>query len=159
MRSFEEKNYFRQFSSVRERFERFLLRHRVLVNQITVKYGSGAKGYARLQQLQEFIIENMVAGLDEDDLLKKLASEADFSFLQPGEVSDAEYGKDFSTASKSAIFLRDAMKDPLRCGICNGLIHRNAISIDHKQRIADGGIGDPENGQLTHPYCNTTIKN
>lgn len=159
LRSFEERNYFRQFTSVRERFESFLIRHRVLVNQVTVKYGSGAKGYARLQQLQEFIVERLVEGLHEDALLKTLSEAADFSFLQPGEIADMEYGKDFSSGAKSAIFLRDAMKDPLRCGICSGLVHRNSISIDHKQRIADGGIGDPENGQLTHPYCNTTIKN
>lgn len=159
IRAFEDRNYFRKFISVRERFEAFLMKYRILVNQITVKYGSGAKGYARLQQLQEFIIEKMISGLDEPSLLRVIASEPDFSFLQPGEVAIAEYGRDFSSDSKSAIFLRGALKDPLRCGICKGLIHRNAISIDHVQRVSEGGVGDPENGQLTHPYCNTTIKN
>lgn len=159
IRSFEERNYFREFTSIRERFESFLLKYRIFVNQITVKYGSGAKGYVRLQELQEFLVGKMVNGLDDESLLQVLTSEPDFSFLQPVEAPAGGYGKDFSLGSKSAIFLRDAMKDPLRCGICRGLIHRNAISIDHKQRVADGGLGDPDNGQLTHPYCNTTIKN
>lgn len=159
IRSFDEDNYFREFTSVRGRFESFLLKHRILVNQITVKYGSGAKGYAQLQDLQQYIVRKMVKGLDDKAILRALASEAEFSFLQPSEVELGEYGQEFSSGSKSAIFLRDAMKDPLRCAICSGLIHRNAISIDHKQRVSEGGLGDPDNGQLTHPYCNTTIKN
>jgi hypothetical protein len=137
----------------------FLLKYRILVNQITVKYGSGSKGYARLQQFFEFVIQKMVDGFDDQVILSSFASDATFSFLQPGEVSKNDYGKDFSSDAKSAIFLRDAMKDPLRCGICDSLIHRNAISIDHKQRVSEGGLGDPDNGQLTHPFCNTTVKN
>ena len=156
---FEDRNYFRQFTSVRKSFEEFLMKYRVLVNQITVKYGSGSKGFARLQQFLEFIVEQMVAGKNEQGILAALAASSNFSFLQPSEVLLNEYGKDFSTSAKSEIFLRDAMKDALRCGICGSLIHRNAISIDHKQRIADGGMGEPENGQLTHPFCNTTVKN
>lgn len=159
LRSFEEKDSFGKFTSVRDRFETFLVKYRILVNQITVKYGSGSKGYARLQQLQEYVIAEMGGGATEVDIILKLASHPDFSFLQPGEVTADEYGKDFSSGAKSAVFLRDAMKDPLRCSICRGLIHRNAISIDHKQRKSEGGLGDPDNGQLTHPYCNTTIKN
>ena len=45
IRSFDERNYFRKFTSVRQRFESFLLKYRILVNQVTIKYGSGAKGY------------------------------------------------------------------------------------------------------------------
>ena len=37
--------------------------------------------------------------------------------------------------------------------------HRNAISVDHIERKQDGGKATIENAQLTHPYCNTGVKN
>ncbi len=36
---------------------------------------------------------------------------------------------------------------------------KSSISIDHINRKADGGSGSSDNAQLTHPYCNSTIKN
>lgn len=129
------------------------------MNQVTVKYGSGAKGYARLHQLLSWLVEQFVAGADEMKIIAEMVNHPDFSFLQPAEHDELTAGADFSKDAKSAIFLRDALKEPLRCSICQGLIHHNAISIDHIVRKSEGGKGEPDNGQLTHPYCNTTIKN
>ena len=159
MGDLEKANSFREFTTVRRRFEEFLLKNKLLVNQVTVKYGSGAKGYARLKQLFMYLVECMTKGQSDEQIVRSLAESIEFSFLQPAEKDQIIAGKDFSPDAKSAIFLRDALKDPLRCGICGGLIHRNAISIDHVQRKADGGAGSADNGQLTHPYCNTTFKN
>ncbi|MFZ2197889.1 MAG: HNH endonuclease signature motif containing protein, partial [Thermodesulfovibrionales bacterium] len=64
----------------------------------------------------------------------------------------------FNVETKSAAFLRDALKEPLRCGICGGLIHFNSISFDHIRRKEDGGLGTVDNAQLSHPFCNTTLK-
>lgn len=156
---FEKMNRFKEFISVRRVFEGFLLNHKLLVNQVTVKYGSGSKGYVRLKQLFHFLVDKICEGKAEDQIIKEMADSSDFSFLQPSEKEHMGAGKDFSADAKSAVFLKDALKEPLRCGICGGLIHRNAISIDHVTRRADGGLGSPDNGQLTHPYCNTTVKN
>ncbi|WP_442944301.1 HNH endonuclease signature motif containing protein [Nostoc sp.] len=68
-------------------------------------------------------------------------------------------GQDFNTNKKSEIYIKDALKNALKCKICNGLIHRNSISIDHIQRKEDGGLANLDNGQITHPYCNTGYKN
>jgi hypothetical protein len=159
IRSFVEKEKLLDFTKVRRRFEDFLLVHRVLVNQVTVKYGSGAKGYARLEQLLTFIVDEMLQDKSESAIIEDMAASDVYSFLQPAERSASEPGKDFGKDAKSAVFLRDALKDPLRCAICGGLIHRNAISIDHIIRKSEGGTADPDNGQLTHPFCNTTVKN
>jgi hypothetical protein len=67
--------------------------------------------------------------------------------------------KKFNTDKKSEIYIRDVLQNAPRCKICNGLIHRNSISIDHIQRKEDGGLGTVDNGQITHPYCNTGYKN
>jgi hypothetical protein len=159
MQSFEERNLFRDFTKIRRTFEDFLLRHRILVNQITIKYGSGPKGYARLHQLLAWLVDQFIANIDEKSIIAEMAKHEDFSFLQPAEKQNPEAGAGFSSDAKSAVFLRDALKEPLRCAICGGLIHRNAISIDHVVRRSEGGKGHSDNGQLTHPYCNTTVKN
>lgn len=156
---FEKASRFKEFISIRRKFEDFLLGHKLLVNQVTVKYGSGPKGYARLKQLLVFIVDRLLAGDSEEGVLKAMGERIEFSFLQPSEKELIGSGRNFSSDAKSAVFLRDALKDPLRCGICGGLVHRNAISIDHVERRAEGGIGAMDNGQLTHPYCNTTVKN
>lgn len=72
--------------------------------------------------------------------------------------SDSQ-SKDFDKNQKSEIFLNEALQNPPKCRICNGLMHKNSISIDHIQRKADGGLATLDNGQITHPYCNTTYKN
>lgn len=155
----EKHNRFKEFTSIRQKYEDFLISHKLLVNQVTIKYGSGPKGYARLKQLLMFLMDQLLIGKTENDIITAMSSSPDFSFLQPSEKEQIGIGKDFSKDAKSAVFLRDALKEPLRCGICKGLIHKNAISIDHITRRAEGGTGALDNGQLTHPYCNTTIKN
>ena len=67
--------------------------------------------------------------------------------------------RDFSSDAKSAVFLKAALETPLRCSLCGGLIHYNSITIDHIKRRKDGGLGIRDNGQIPHPYCNTTYKN
>lgn len=156
---FEKNNYYRTFIETRRSFEDFLIKNKILVNQVTVKYGSAAKGYARLKHLFSFLIDQFSRGESEEEIVKALGDNPEFSFLQPAEKESHHSAKDFNSDAKSAVFLRDALKDPLRCKICGGLIHRNAISIDHIQRRSECGRGAADNGQLTHPYCNTTIKN
>ena len=159
LQEFEKDDRFRDFIKARRSFEEFLLKHRRLVNQVTVKYGSGSKGYARLHQLLSWLVNQFIAGAEEKKIIADMVSIPDFSFLQPAEHEELMAGADFSKDAKSAVYLRDALKDPLRCSICQGLIHSNAISIDHIVRKSEGGRGASDNGQLTHPYCNTTIKN
>jgi len=34
-----------------------------------------------------------------------------------------------------------------------------SVSYDHIVRVRDGGPGDLDNLQLTHPYCNQAVRN
>jgi hypothetical protein len=110
-----------------------------------------------LQQL----LNLLKSGANEDEILKALAKDERFSHLKVQTVSstEGEPGERFNTDTKSAAFLRDALKEPLRCAICGGLIHFSSISIDRIKRREDGGLGTVDNAQLAHPFCNTTIKN
>ncbi|HUF71310.1 MAG TPA: HNH endonuclease signature motif containing protein, partial [Gammaproteobacteria bacterium] len=67
--------------------------------------------------------------------------------------------KPFTRSTKSASFLRAATENPVRCAICDGLIHKNSIQIDHAVGLAKGGSSDISNAQLAHPYCNSIKEN
>jgi hypothetical protein len=61
----------------------------------------------------------------------------------------------FSDDTKSAVFLSQALRTALRCPICGGYLDPNkSVSYDHKEPLREGGTGQDENCQLTHPFCN-----
>ena len=156
----ERKKKLKAFTNIRKDFEEFLLKYKMFPVQIVWKHGSGLKGYLPMKELLLSIAEAFIKGKTESEIIVALSKESRFDYLQPHDSQSMETkGKSFSTSTKSARFLRDALKDPLRCAICGGLIHFNSISIDHIQRKQDGGLGTVDNAQLTHPYCNTTYKN
>jgi len=114
-----------------------------------------------LQLLYQMVLDGLVECRTEAEILQALFSERKFtSFLKLDPFFEkVEYGRDFDSEAKSTAFLREALKNALRCQICQGFIHTKSISIDHLERKEDGGFGSPNNAQLTHPYCNTTYKN
>jgi hypothetical protein len=159
-KGFDERNQYPDFVKIRKRFEDFLVKYKNIVNQLNFKYGSGLKSYKRLERLYLYIIDLLKQGKLDKEIIKNLSENKDYNFLSPEAIEiEPTNRKEFSTEAKSAVFLRDALANPLRCKICDGLIHKNSISIDHLERKQDGGKGNVDNGQLTHPYCNTTIKN
>jgi len=57
------------------------------------------------------------------------------------------------------IFVREAIKCGLKCPICGGLLDpAKSVTYDHKNRVRDGGCGEPNNVQMAHPYCNSAMK-
>ena len=69
-------------------------------------------------------------------------------------------GKVFTNEAKSAIALRQALANAMKCPICGGLMEPSlSVSNDHIHRKQDGGTSDDANGQMCHPYCNTGVKN
>lgn len=154
MNEFEKTNLLKEFSDVREEFEKTLINYKFLTNQITNKYGSKLKSYNYLIGFYKNIFECVKNGNSFENEIK-----IKFPFLNIDYKGDEIKSRDFSSITKSEIFINEAINKAPKCSICGGLLHVNSISIDHVNRKEDGGIGDAENGQLTHPYCNSTIKN
>lgn len=156
----KKANGLKNFILVRSKFENFILSYKNIVNQTNTKFGSGLKSYKKLTNLYLFIINSLQEELSEEEILRKLKEHVDFEYLNPEKVEIEDFvRKDFSTDGKSGVFLNAALQNPTKCKICGSLIHKNSITIDHLIRKSDGGVGSIENGQLAHPYCNTTYKN
>lgn len=159
MVDFERRQYFRKFTECRGALEEFLISQKHFVNQVTVKHGSGIKGFRQLNKLLEFILSLIEKGVTGQDILAEVLKVKEYDYLQPNTPKASSQVKDFSNEIKSAAFLKEALAGAIKCKICGGLIHQNSISVDHNVRKADGGLGILENAQLAHPYCNTTYKN
>ncbi|MCK4798985.1 MAG: DUF262 domain-containing protein [Spirochaetes bacterium] len=155
----EKRNKFPEFILIRANFEKTILEYDYLIQQINRKYRSAKNSY---QQIMSFYFEIMVQLAKKkniDDAVNEIIKSENFKYLTLQVESHDTTKTNFSTERKSAIFIKEAIRSAPKCNICSGLIHRNSISIDHKIRKEDGGTSDTENGQITHPYCNTGIKN
>ncbi len=149
------------FIAVRGEFEKFILNYDYLVQQINRKYRSAQKSYGYISSFFQEIVSAFKAGNSIDEAIDKIISSPDFNYLTFQKVpQQLDFSaKDFTTGKKSAIYIREALQNAPKCKICGGFIHRNSISIDHIQRKEDGGLATLNNGQITHPYCNTGYKN
>jgi len=157
----EEIKKLKDFIGVREKFEDFLQNYDYLIKQIYEKYRDVQKSYKHLSNFFDKVVIHLKAGTTLDDTLNQIISSDDFKYLniRNQEKSITSSTKEFNTNQKSEIIIKDLLQSVPRCKICNGLIHRNSISIDHIQRKEDGGLATSDNGQITHPYCNTGCKN
>ena len=149
------------FIDVRSKFEEFILEYDYLVQQINRKYRSAQKSYSYISNFFQKIVSAFKTGKSIDEAINEVIASSDFNYLtfqkMPQQLDLS--AKDFNTNKKSGVYIREALQNAPKCNICGGFIHRNSISIDHVQRKQDGGLATLENGQLTHPYCNTGYKN
>lgn len=155
------KNKLKEFIRAREEFEKFIVNYNYVTQQIMRKYRSSILGRPHISRFYLSIIEKINEGLNYNEAIKKVIENEDFRYIVlAGDNKDIEYArKNFDRESKSAVFIQDALENGIKCHICKGFIHRNSMTIDHIIRKADGGKGQVDNGQLAHPYCNSTFKN
>ncbi len=156
-----KRDKLKDFTQVREEFEDFLMRYDYITQQINRKYRSALKSLPHVSKFYFAIIENIKSGCDYREAIQKVIAQDNYNFIvmQTEPEDSGRVSKNFSSESKSAVFIKEALQKGLRCKICGGFIHTNSITIDHIDRKEDGGLGVPDNGQLAHPYCNTTFKN
>jgi hypothetical protein len=146
------------FISVRASFERTIVESDYLIQQINRKFRLAQTSYPHIRDFFLAIVDLLNAGVEPVDLVSKIVQKTEFSYLTLQKDSPQITSSEFSSERKSAAFIRDAIAKALKCAICGGFIHKNAITIDHIQRKQDGGIGSVDNAQLAHPYCNSTYK-
>lgn len=148
-----------QFIKFREDFEWVIWNYNKVIPEI-VSNSSTVQAREKVKVFYLKIIEKLSEGTDKKNAMKEIVKEKGFGSLKIKTKSDISetQSKIFTRETKSAAFIRDALPNVQRCKICGGYLHAHSISIDHKIRKADGGLGTLDNAQLTHPYCNSTIK-
>jgi hypothetical protein len=156
----EETNQFRKFTSVRSKFEYFLLKYDYLIQQIVRRYRGALASYPFITEFYFAIINELnKSNTTLDIIAADLVKTDKYKYLSLMAEKEVVTSSEFSSERKSAVYINEAFNAAPKCKICNGFIHRNSISIDHVVRKQDGGLGSVDNGQLSHPFCNTGIKN
>jgi hypothetical protein len=128
------------------------------------KYRSVQKSYRLIAEFWLKIVEGLKSNKEINFILEDIGKNNNLDYLKIEyrhdlPTSTSAVSQNFSQDQKSEIFILETFSKAPRCQICNGLIHCNSISIDHKKRKRDGGSANVDNGQVTHPYCNTGYKN
>jgi len=153
------RNKLNDFIKARNGIENIIWNYDYLIQQINRKYRSSIASYPHVANFLQECVKLINQGKTEIETIKELINTGyDYLTLEKEEFEETS-AKKFNTNKKSAVYIKDAIEVAPKCKICNGLIHKNSISIDHIERKQDGGLGTIENGQLTHPYCNTGYKN
>ena len=155
----ETKNKFRDFIKIRPQFEDLLLKYDYLIQDINRKHRQVIKSYGHIKDFYVECINNLIAGKNIDETVMEVIKIKKFDYLKVDTTKKDITSPEFTSDRKSAVFIREALNSAVKCNVCNGLIHLNSITIDHITRKEDGGVGSIDNGQLAHPYCNSTIKN
>lgn len=150
-----EQKRVEQFIAVRARFEEFLLSYDHLVQQIVRGRRSAVASISVLRDFYFACMESLAVIEKVDDAIGAVVASKKFPQLANFVIEDREFGADFSTGVKSEVFQKRAIEGALKCDECGGYLHRNAISFDHVQRKADGGMGTSDNAEMVHPYCNS----
>lgn len=156
----DENNRFNEFIKIRKSFEEIMIHYEYLVQTIVRRYRQSSKGHKFITSYYIKIMDFLLEEYNVEDTIKALITLKEFQYLSKEVMTLDEITSDrFSDGRKSSVFILEALKTAPRCAICGGYLHINSITIDHKQRKQDGGTGDVANGQLAHPYCNSTYKN
>lgn len=151
----------KEFVEARSEFENFILNSDYVTQQINRKYRSASKGLPHIIRFYFSMLENINQGYDYKTSINQIVATQEFNYIVlTDEVAEGPSNRsNFDNNSKAAVFINEALQNGIKCKICRGLIHKNSITIDHVQKKEEGGLGTLENGQLAHPYCNTTFKN
>lgn len=159
----DEQNRKQDFTKVRKVFEDYIFENKSFVSLTAARLGSGARSLSRITALFWEIFEGLHQGKSPDKILADLVETSDFVHLKLADIpppsADLPVGKSgASRQTKSAAFIREAMSNPLRCPICQGVIHSNSMTFDHVERRQDGGNNRSDNIKPTHPFCNSGYK-
>lgn len=147
--------FFRTFTSVRRKFESFMIENKSLLGIVLQNMSKGQR-VQKMKVLFESLIEDIKTGKDPElvDLIGRLGLRGRIV-----DVTSVQTTPQISDDTKSMIYVRQAIASALRCPICGGLLDpKKSVSYDHVDRVEDGGAGDPANVQMAHPYCNTGYK-
>lgn len=153
-----DEGWVNKFCRHRKAFEAFLVDHKTYINQLTVKYGSMAKGYGRIRDYFRFVFELIAEGRTPDQVQTALGEHERFQILVKERPIESVQAKNFSADVKQLKLISDSLAGALSCGICGAKIDNKSMHLDHVQEKAAGGIAVLGNAQWAHPYCDSTYK-
>lgn len=154
-----KQDLLKKFICNRRSFEEFIFCNDYIVQRIIDTQRRGLQSAKHISEYYSDTIQLLAEGKSQSDIIAQYSENPKYAKLISAQPNNVITSTTFNSGSKSEVYIREAYKQAPRCAICGGLLHKHSISIDHITRRREGGLGNPDNGQLSHPYCNTGIKN
>lgn len=149
-------NFFKKFTSVRSQLEKILVDKKDLLSTIIQRHISNRRTAIHASVL-EFLVDKISKGEMPSDAELVAVSKLEGKIVVGTPTTS---GIEFSDDTKSKAFINSAIFSAQKCQICEGYLDpTKSISYDHILDRKSGGKGNLENCSLTHPYCNTAVKN
>jgi len=155
----DKKNKLNIFTKNRKIFEEIIYDYDYVIQQIFRKYRGALASMQAISNYYFKVLECLEKRQTKEEVLSSVIKDEQYNYITLIQEREIVTSNTFSSERKSAVFIKDVISKAPRCKICGGLIHTNSMTIDHIERKQDGGLGSVDNGQLAHPYCNTTFKN
>ncbi|WP_417489321.1 GmrSD restriction endonuclease domain-containing protein [Maricaulis sp.] len=152
-----DKLFFQKFSRNRKSLEVALIAHKGLILQ-SLQSVMSKKRVERVTAFFSALVQRAEDAevIDENWIVSTIAAGSSSRILAIYGHGDSV---NFSDNAKGAAFLTKALKSAMVCPICEGYLDvRKSVSYDHIKRRSEGGMGDSDNCDLTHPYCNSGLK-
>lgn len=150
-----DRTFFKKFTKVRGNLESLLVDHKDLIALLVQKH-LGPKRVGAYAVFLDGLIDhlNNQYATSEEDLVRLAGLEGKIFF-----GTNQAGGREFSDDTKSRVFITTALAPAPKCPICSGYLDpEKSVSYDHIIQARIGGNGSVENLQLTHPYCNQSVK-
>jgi len=149
------------FKRVRQQFEEFLVDHKEAISLVIHRLGTGARSLPWIVKYYQLVLHGFFSGRSAQQVQQDIAADSDFAFVTAPRPSMArpestKTKRPFNSGTKSATYFSQALPGCIRCAICGARVHRNSLHVDHIQRVRDQGSADMKNGQVTHPYCDSS---
>ena len=159
----DKENRKKDFTRVRRRFEEYLHANKLFVTLTISRLGSGARSLDRLADLYWSVFKEIHLDHSNDEIFQALVARNDFVHLKQIQIPPPSFDsppskRGASRETKSSAFIREALKNPVRCSICDGAIHSNSVTFDHIKQKGEGGDNQSDNLGPSHPYCNSGFK-
>lgn len=151
-----DKEFFVKFTLAREQLELILVEKKDLIATILQKHISKNRIGIFSNLINELVKLINQKEMISDELIVDIAKLEGKILLGKDLVTNAI---NFNDDVKSKSFITNALKTSMKCPLCNGYLDpEKSISYDHIIRKRDDGFGSDENCQLTHPFCNQSMK-
>lgn len=152
-----EANRLVDFSVVRRDFEEFLVRHKLFINALGHSKGSRTRSLEPILQMYRLLLKMMLDGERSDEkIVAALQANPMLIDLDSPTKEDVEpVRKKFSKSAVRAKLVAETLEGRRPCPVCGARLPPYCRSKDHTKKQEDGGMGNVENLDFTHPYCNS----
>ena len=150
-----DTGFFKKFTTARRVVEEFLVDNKSLI-AFVLQNMSKAQRVTRMKELFAFLVRESGSGTPPtpEEAIAQLGLRGRIL-----NVNAIQTSTQFTDDTKSMMYVASALEAALKCPVCGGYLHPSkSVSYDHVVRRRDGGSGDPLNGQMLHPFCNTGVK-